>query len=62
MTLAVEWALTQAVDPGHDGPTVAVLSKFDADGLFDGLTLSNGSLELVIDFGHLDPILFIFME
>ena len=41
LALAVEGALTQAFDPGHDGPVLAAHSKFEADGLFDGLTLSD---------------------
>ena len=33
LALAVEGALAQAVDPGHDGPVVAAFSKFEVDGL-----------------------------
>ena len=32
LALAVEGALTQAYDPGYDGPVVAAFSKFEADG------------------------------
>ena len=52
LALTGEWALTQAVDPGHDGPDVAAFGQFDADGFFDDLALGDGSLELVIDFSQ----------
>ena len=47
LALAVEGALTQAYDPGNDGPVVAAFSKFEADGLFDGLALGEGGLKFV---------------
>ena len=50
LALAVEGALMQAYDPGYDGPVVAAFSKFEADGLFDGLVLSDGGLIFISPF------------
>ena len=41
LALAVEGALTQAYDPGYDGPVVAALSKFEADGMVDDTEFLN---------------------